>query len=402
MRRVVAALIAAALVALPARASEPLEQGSVATLPPVGGHWVWVADALLVHSLLFDGDTAEVVATIDAGTTLSPKPPLFSPTRREFYSVEIDYSRGRRGDRIDYVTIYDAETLAVTGEVVLPTRTSESASSVGYSALLDGGRFLATFNQFPATSVSIVDLRDRSFVGEIPTTGCAGIYPTGERSFAMLCGDGSVLSVELDETGRRHELQASPPFFDVVADPVMMAGGRTGDRWIFVSFHGIAHEIDFGQAPAVASSWPLVGEAERDAGWRPGGRQLLALHGASGRLFVTFHQGGPGSHKDPGPEVWVFDLAERERVDRFEMPNFTAAFLGRTLGIGPDGFMGWLLESLLPDRGADTIAVSQDTAPLLFARSSALGVVAVLDARTGEHLRDLTEVGLAGMRLEVP
>ena len=131
MRRVVAALIAAALVALPTRASEPLEQGSVATLPPVGAHWVWVADALLVHSLLFDGDTGEVVATIDAGTTLSPKPPLFSPTRRELYSVEIDYSRGRRGDRIDYVTIYDAETLAVTGEVELPTRTSESASSVG-------------------------------------------------------------------------------------------------------------------------------------------------------------------------------------------------------------------------------------------------------------------------------
>jgi hypothetical protein len=115
---------------------------------------------------------------------------------------------------------------------------------------------------------------------------------------------------------------------------------------------------------------------------------------------VIFHQGGSGTHKDPGPEIWAFDLAERERVGRFEMPNFTAAFLAGTVGIDLSSFTGWLLATLLPDDGADIITVSQDEAPVLFARNSNRGAVAVLDARTGEHLRFLLEAGLGGMRLE--
>ena len=395
------ALVGAVALAGSTQAQQALDTPRVARLPAVGDHWVWVPDIILAHSLLFDGDSGDVLGTIDGGTTISPKPPLYARDRGEFYSVEIHYARGRRGARTDVVTIYDEQTLAVTGEVVLPTRTSESAGSFGYAALLDGARFLATYNQFPTTSVSITDLASRAFVDEIVVAGCAGIYPTGARSFGMLCGDGTMLAVTLDETGHRQSMVATERFFDAVLDPVMMAGGRHGDRWLFVSFLGTAHEIDFGTTPPTPSAWPLLDESERSAGWRPGGRQLTAVHHASGRLFVIFHQGGAGSHKDAGPEVWVYDIAKRQRVDRFEMPNFTAAFLGTTLALEPGSFAAWLL-NLLPDEGADTITVSQDAAPLLFARSSERGSIAVLDARTGEHLRDLTEAGLAGMRLEVP
>ena len=395
------ALIAPLAAAAP-EAIAPDERGAVATLPPVGPHWVWVADMIFGHNWLFDGDSGEVMGTVSGGTTISPKPPLFSRERGEFYSVEIDYSRGRRGERTDYVTIYDSVTLDVKSEVILPTRTSESAASVGYSALLDGERFLATFNQFPETSVSITDLNARGFVGTVGVAGCAGIYPTGATSFATLCGNGTVMAVELDEAGLPAKTTTSLPFFDVLEDPVMMCGGRTGDQWIFTSFHGLAHEVDFSVTPPSISSWSLVDEGERDDGWRPGGRQLLAVHEELGRLYVIFHQGGEGSHKDPGPEVWVFDLAKRERVNRIAMPNFTAAFLADSMGMEGDSFSAWLLGTVLPDSGADTIAVSRDDAPLLFARSSQRGSVAVIDARTGVHLRDLREAGLGGFRLEVP
>lgn len=398
--RALLAAVAALAAAHAAPAEEPGRLGAVASLPQVGSHAVWVPDLMLGHSLLFDGDSGRVLGTLDAGTTLSPKPPLYSAARDEFYAVEIDYSRGRRGDRTDYVTIYDARSLDVTGEVVIPTRTSESAASIGYAALLDGERFLATFNQFPTPSVSITDLAERRFVEEIVTSGCAGIYPTGARSFAMLCGDGSMLAVSLDEAGRKHSLRSTERFFDVVKDPVMMAGGRDAERWVFVSFSGTAHEIVFGDSSEEIRSWPLVSDAERAAGWRPGGRQLVALHAPTDRLYVVFHEGGPGSHKDPGPEVWVYDLAVRARVARIAMPNFTAAFLGDMLGLG-EGVARTVLEWVLPGGGADTIAVSQDEAPVLFARNSQLGSVAVIDARTGEHLRNLSEAGLAGMRLEV-
>ena len=401
MVRWVLAFVSLAIAPL-ASGVEPDPRGAIATLPPVGQHWVWVADRIFSHNLLFDGDTGEVLGSISGGSTIAPKPPLYSAERSEFYSVEIDYARGQRGARTDYVTIYDAVTLGVKGEVVLPTRTSESAASLAYSELLDGGRFLATFNQFPETSVSITDLDARRFVGEIGVAGCAGIYPTGTLSFATLCGNGTMMSVQLDEEGGMLSTSMSTPFFDVLEDAVMMRGGRIGQRWIFSSFLGMAHEVDFSHTPPRVSSWSLVDEGERADGWRPGGRQLLAVHEGSKRLYVIFHQGGPGTHKDPGPEVWVFDLAERKRVNRIQMPNFTAAFVGGSMGMGSGGFTGWLLKSLLDDRGADTIAVSRDDKPLLFARSSDLGAVAVLDARTGVHLRDFSEVGLAGARLEVP
>ena len=98
----------------------------------------------------------------------------------------------------------------------------------------------------------------------------------------------------------------------------------------------------------------------------------------------------------------AFDnLAERERVGRFGLPNFTAAFLGANMDVELESFPGWLLRTLLPDDGADILTVSQDDAPLLFARNSNRGAVAVLDARTGEHLRFLLEAGLGGMRLEM-
>ena len=117
--------------------------------------------------------------------------------------------------------------------------------------------------------------------------------------------------------------------------------------------------------------------------------------------YVAMHQGAPGTHKDAGPEVWVYDVATKQRVDRFEMPNLTAAFLGDLMGID-GGFGGWLMEAIIPGDGVHTLAVTQDDAPLLFARNAELGAVAVIDARTGESLRILREAGLAGPTLRVP
>jgi len=375
-------------------------------LPPIGPHFVWVTDQVFLHSQLYDGDTGAMRATIDGGTTISPKPPIHSRTRGEFYSVEIDYDRGKRGVRTDFVTIYDTTTLEVKGDVVFPTRAGESAASLAYAALLDDDRFLAVFNHFPVTSVSIIDVETRSFVGEIPTVGCAGIYPTGPRAFAMLCGNGTVHVFRLDDAGRLAASDASPVFFDPIEDPAMLAAGRIGDRWFFPTFAGTIHVVDFsasasGALPTV-DSWSLVDDGDRAAGWRPGGRQLMATNAATGRLYVLFHQGGPGTHKDPGPELWIFDVKERARVARVELPNLTAAFLTDMMQLGSEGFVPWLLDALIPNEGADTVTVSQDASPLVFVRHSERGSVAILDGVTGEHLRNLSEVGLGGTRLEVP
>ncbi len=379
---------------------EPETVGQVATMPSDRTHHVWVPDRLLGHSLLFDGDTGDVVATIDSPGTLSPKSPLLAEARGEFYSVDLDYSRGRRGDRIDYVTIYDARTLEVAGEIVLPHRTSESNASLHHIALLDGGRFLVVFSQFPLALATVVDLESRSVAEAVTMTGCAGVYATGEDTFATLCGNGSVVQHRLTPDGRLASRSSSERFFDVVEDPAFMSAARTGDSWHFVTFQGSVHSVRFSPDAAIpAEAWSLTDDGERAAGWRPGGLQVVAAHEGSGELYVVMHEGGPGSHKDAGPEVWRFDLATRARQSRIVVPNLAAAFLRSTLGIERDSWAAWFLHRVVPAPGAHTIAVSSDDAPVLFVRSAELGVVGVLDARTGEHLRDLEEAGLFGPQL---
>jgi methylamine dehydrogenase heavy chain len=322
--------------------------------------------------------------------------------RGRFYSADLAYSRGLRGERIDFVSIYDARTLAYEDEILLPTLAGQSNASLFYAELL-GERFLAVFNQFPDISVSIVDLAEKRFVEEVGIAGCAGIYPVDERHFATLCGDGTAALVALDESGRKAGLTPSERFFDPVADPVSMAGGRSGTRWTFVSFEGAVHTLEFGGGtPRVDAPWSLLDGADRREEWRPGGLQHVALHAPTGRLFVAMHQGGAGSHKQAGPEIWVFDLAEKRRVARFEPPNLTAAFVAGAARIEPGSFVETLMHWLLPSEGVHAIAVSQDDAPLLFARNSQLGAVAVIDAGTGETLRILGEAGLAGPTLRVP
>jgi methylamine dehydrogenase heavy chain len=192
-------------------------------------------------------------------------------------------------------------------------------------------------------------------------------------------------------------------FFDATTDPLTEKGVRSGALWRFASFEGRLYAIDFsGAAPAPAEPWSLFNDAERSAGWRIGGMQHLALHQKSDRLYSVVHQGVSGSHKDAGPEVWVYDLAERKGVQRIAVGNLTAAFLRPQIGIEPGGVADWLLKHALPNPGADTLAVTQDDAPLLLAGERQSGAVGVYDARTGEHLRDIEEVGIGGGLLVVP
>jgi methylamine dehydrogenase heavy chain len=392
------ALLATLAVAVSTQAQ--MEKASVATLPDLGDHLVWVGDRLLEHNVLFDGDTGEVLGMIDSPTILTAKLPMTSRERGEIYSVDIAYSRGNRGERIDFISIYDIHTLDFVDEIIVPTEFGTSNASYPYNDKV-GDRFIGVFNQFPNTSISIIDLVERKFVEEIITTGCSGIYPIDDTRFATLCGNGTVLSITIDEEGRKLSLHSSEPFFDVVDDPVFMAAGREGRSWHFISFEGQVHRVDFSAAVPVADTpWSLLGSG--DAGWRPGGLQHVALHEGLGLLYVAMHEGGAGTHKDAGPEVWSFDLKKKKRVLRIKPPNLTAAYLAGAIGVDPESFTYSLMDWLLPNEGVHTLTVSRDAEPLLFMRNAGLGAVAVVDARSGETLRILGEAGLAGPNLGVP
>ncbi len=394
-----------AAFALSASADLPPEEvGRVLRLPEeADSHWVWVPDRLFRHSALFDGDTGRMLGALDSGAQVSPKTPLWSRARKEIYTADTVYSRGHRGERKDYVVIYDARTLQPKGDVEVPPRSMDTGTGIALFGMLDGDRFLVVLNHSPGASVTIVDLQTRKASAEIQTQGCAGVYPAGSNHFGMLCGDGTAMTVHVDDAGALDHIARSPRFFDPVADPITEKGVRGGATWWFASFEGMLYELDFsGDAPVPKAPWSLFSEDERDAGWRIGGAQHLAYHPGTRRLYSIVHQGGPGSHKDPGPEIWVYDVANHEKVDVFEPPNLMAAFLGPQAGFEATSTMGTIVNLLMPNMGVHSIAVTPDETPLLFYRHADLGALGVMDALSGAHLRDIEEVGLSGTLLVVP
>ncbi len=393
------AFVGVAAVALGDVATE--ETGHSARISvPWSAHTLWASDMMLRRSALFDADSAAMLGSIYAGQDLSPVMPLTNAKRREVYVAATYYSRRTHGERTDALVIYDASTLAPLGEVVLPPKRASNGGGVALSALLDDGHFAVVFNQTPANSVSVVDVVERRLAGEIATGGCALVYPAGPRRFGMLCLDGTALAITLDESGVEASRTTSGKFFDAANDPITEKGVRlaagTG-RWLFASFEGQAHEVDFAAqpAPSVQPRWSLFSDAEREDGWRIGGRQHLALHAATGRLYSLVHQGGVDTHKDSGPELWVYDVAKRAKIRTIEVPNLGASALRDLMGLPRGGAVDWLLQTALPNEGADTVAITPDDSPLLLLTSSDAPVIAVLDAGTGELLREIPEPGLA-------
>ncbi|MEE8580963.1 MAG: amine dehydrogenase large subunit [Myxococcota bacterium] len=391
------------------RADVPLETpGRVESLPPGGGaHWIWAGDILLQRSTLLDLDRGAFLGMVSTG--FGPPAALFARRRSEFYVPETYYSRGSRGERSDVVTIYDASSLAPVAEIALPPKRAINVLPTGNAALSDDDRFLAVFNMTPATSLSIVDLESRRLAGEIATPGCSLVYAAGPRRFIMLCANGSLLTLTLDEAGGEASKIRSEPFFDPEADPVTEKAVRFGDVWLFVSFEGYVFPVDVsGGEPRFGEPWSLLDERDRERSWRVGGRQHLAVHEASGRLYSLVHKGGVDTHKHPGSELWVYELDSRTRIQRIELRHPGFSFLSESIEFGKswvwpfNRLSDWMLDHVIPNPGLDLVVVTQDDAPLLVTGSTMGGSLAVYDALSGEFLRRVAAGNLTTQLLQSP
>lgn len=388
---VVAAATAKAQVA-------PEKQGSIEKLPqPFQPHWVWVTDVLLERAALIDLDASRFLGVVPGGYgTIMP---LFPKRRPEVYVPATYYARRTHGERTDVIEIYDIDTLSHSGEVVIPAKRATNAVALGHSALSDDDRFVAVFNWTTGTGLSIVDMEQRRFVTEIETPGCSLVYAAGPRRFFSICGDGSLFVVTLNDDGSEASHTRSKPFFAPQTDPITEKAVRVGKQWLFVSFDGLIRPIDAsGAEPVFADTWSLLTDADRKDSWRIGGLQHLAAHVASGKLYALMHQGGVDTHKEPGSEVWVYDIATRRRVERIKLVFPGATVYGFPVEIGKNwvwpfnGLTDWALDHLAPP-SVTAINVTQDDQPLLFTVSQFSGAVAVFDARSGQFLRRVQPVG---------
>jgi len=249
---------------------------------------------------------------------------IASTTRPELYVAETYYSQRVRGTRNDVITIYDKTTLAPVAEIPLPGgKRGQYVTFKNTLQLLNDEQWLAVYNFSPAATVSLIDIATRKLIGEVSVAGCAMIYPTGKRNFMSLCSEGVMLVSTLDENGGVAKQWRTPAFFNADDDPLFAMPAMFGRTAYFPTYHGDVQPVDLSaDEPKVLKRWPLVVDDERKANWRPGGWQIATAHG-SGRLFVLMHPDGyDGSHKNGGPEVWVFDVATGKRIARHVLKHW--------------------------------------------------------------------------------
>ncbi|HME38745.1 MAG TPA: amine dehydrogenase large subunit [Steroidobacteraceae bacterium] len=364
-------LMLAALFVGHARAELPADLTNapqVATLNvPASKHWVWVNDFVFPHmsdgmAYLIDGDSGRYLGTLSTGYSFARV--LLSRDGKIIYSPETYFSRGTRGKRTDVVTLYDSGTLGVIAEIPIPPKRASNMPMIANAALTDDDRFLLVYNFNPAQTISVIDTTTRKFVREVESAGCALVYPTGPRTFFSVCGDGSLLLVELDDHGasRQHRTQ---PLLNAPGDPVTEKPVRIGGTWYFVSFEGRVFPLEADANHAtVGSTWWMTSDAERKAGWRPGGLQQLAAIPSQSLMYAIMHRGPIATHKDPGKDVWVFDVSSRQKVKQIALKNL-----------------------------AGSIQISSDSTPLLYSIFIESTDLDIYDALSGKLLRSVDHVG---------
>ncbi len=382
VRPIYLSIMASSLVfAAPAGAELPSDYGAGPTSArlamPASKHWVWINDLVFAHMAdgaahLVDGDSGRYLGTLSTGFGFTRV--VLARDGKVIYSPETYFSRGTRGTRTDVVSVYDAATLGVIGEIPIPPKRASNFPAMGDMVLTDDGRFLLIFNFTPSSSVTVVDTTTRKFIGEIETPGCALIYPTGPRSFFTLCGDGSAQLITLSDKGAVAKQNRTLRLFDVDHDPVTEKPVRVAGTWYFVSFDGRIYPMSSTkEGLTVGTPWWLSSEAERKLGWRPGGLQQLAAHAGQNRLYAIMHQGNRDTHKDPGKVIWVFDLSTRARVLEIPTRNLTGS-----------------------------IQISTDNKPLLYGAFADSSILDIYDATTGRPLRAVKDVGATPTLLVVP
>jgi methylamine dehydrogenase heavy chain len=358
-----------------AAADVAAEVSDVATLAPNPPHRFFTGGFRLSSFVIFDGDSGKMEGNIPAGYVANL---AIAPDNSQFYVSETYWTHGARGERQDLVSIYDAKTLNLVKEINLPGRAL--VGKMQNFDLSSSGSRAYVYIMLPVASVVWVDLKKQTVGGTVEVPGCALVFPWGDNGFSSLCGDGSLATVVVPESGQP-KITHTKPFFDANQDPIFDNSfvDRATGKAIFLSYTGLVYQAKLGSDTVVEKPWsiqkaagfPVAGTGVQELAWRPGGSQLAAYHKASGKLFVLMHPGNYWTHKQGGTEVWVLDTRTHALVSRFPLRPVP------TSGQGDDEVPYY----------AD-MGVSQDAKPLLYLLNPA-GNDLVLDATSGEELRKI-------------
>ena len=132
----------------------------------------------------------------------------------------------------------------------------------------------------------------------------------------------------------------------VIAKPYRFVPPQRGKFWwrLFGPIQTLARRMAQGRT-MVSASWSLQQAASMrkatytpmDVNWMPGGRQPIAVHHATGRIYVLMHMGEYWSEYEPAEEIWEFDGNSHKLVRRHPLGDLKGKFINIAVSQDRDG-----------------------------------------------------------------
>lgn len=352
---------------LGAQATSELEDTPVIlSAPAPDARRIYITDpahfATTTRTFTVDGNNGKLLGMIDGGFLTNP----FAATDGSYFGqASTVYSRVARGKRDDYIEVYDPKTHEVIADIDIP----ESRFLVGtypwMTTVTPDNKSLLFYQFTPSPQVGLVDIENKKFVSMIDVPDCYHIFPSANDTFFMHCRDGSMAKVKYDKDGKA-EVTQSKPFHSeeeyLINTPAysMKAG-----QLIWPTYDGKIFPVDLSSGEAkFGTPFDVFTEEERKDNWRVGGWQPVAYHRDSGEVYLLGDQRAKWTHKFPSRFVFVHDVKTGKRLRKIE--------LGRDI---------------------DSIAVSQDKNPALYALSTGEKKLYILDSQSGKEVSSTDELG---------
>ena len=318
--------------------------------------------AAVTQQYVIDASAGRVIGMTDGGFLPHP---LAAEDGSFFAQASTVFERIARGKRTDYVEVFDPVTFEPIADIELPDAPRFLIGTYQWmNALTPDNKNLLFYQFSPAPAVGVVDLEAKAFDRMLEVPDCYHIFPASPTVFYMNCRDGSLARVDFanGETAvtntevfhTEDELLINHPAFNL----------RTG-RLVWPTYTGKIFQMDLTAENATfRPAIEALTEEERADNWRPGGWQQTAYHRPSDRIYLLVDQRDQWRHKTASRFVVVINAATGERINKLE--------LGHEI---------------------DSISVSQDADPLLYALSSGDQTLYILNAETGEELRSVNQLG---------
>lgn len=375
-RLAVASLLVAAYPALaqvPTHLSKQItadlqEKTAIEVAPESDAKRVYVLDPGHFHmtSTVFsiDGKSTKLLGMSDAGKL----PHVMLSSDGKFVAIaNTGYSRVAAGKRDDYLQLIDTRTLNVLADIDIPEGRFLTGVLERMATLSTDDKHMMFYQFSPSPAVGIVDLQQKSFLKMIDVPDCYHVFPAAKQNFFMHCRDGSMLQVTYDNQGNakqkptkvfhaENEYLLNNPYYS-----------NSSGHLVWPTYEGKIFQAKLSEAGAeFLKPIDVFSEEEKKNKWRPGGWQTVAYHKARNEIYLLADQRAQWTHKTPSRFVFVADGTTGKRLRRIELKH-----------------------------EIDSIAVSQDAQPYLYAVSAEAKSMFTYDAQSGKPLATLDELGRA-------